>query len=384
MFQTGRGGDICGAIANAFSKVTSAGRTSATIDARGYTGTQYCSSLANGPIPTSGVHGVVLIGSVKIITAYTWVIPAGVELVGLGALNTTIQAGLVGGHSFSDPQVLEMGYTSVNNPQYDVKIRALTVDCNAISNCVGIHNARAEEASFVEDVIVDNASTGLKVTVGGTLADNSGPYRNITVQYSQTGCCAGAVGILATGSDAGQIIRGFDNITVSACNTAASSAGVGVKVVGAATRISNVTVSCLGNGSLTGAIQIGDASSTTTHNVQVENAYVQGPSSTGIYAAANTSNLFLSNVGSTTNVTALLDDQVTINSSTRQLAGPFLGFYIRGECNGAGCQPQNGPNAALATSAARKTGGTTNLSWVSPDGTCSGSGNVGTVSCNPE
>src|SRR5581483_10749524 len=237
------------------------GATGVTIDARGYVGNQTCSVAPTIP---AAVTGRILLGNATIATP-GWAIPAGVELTGLGALSTTIQA------TSGVGVLLTMGSGTV---QFGVKIKALTVDCNSQPNCIGIFNAIAEEGSTVEDVIINNASKyGLEVMLpppgspappaGSPFASNSGPYRNITIQYPTPSSCLNSTkGIYLTGGDDGRIVRGLDNITIAGCN------GVGIFVQNTSTRIANSTISSSGSGGI--AIQIGDTSGASpkeTHNV---------------------------------------------------------------------------------------------------------------------
>ena len=109
-----------------------------------------------------------------------------------------------------------------SSAQFGIKIKALAVDCVAASGCIGILNNIAEEGSRVEDVIISNAQLSLGVALPGctiippTLmgAPNSGPYRNITIQYPNCTTCGSAVGVMVCGADVGRVTRGLENITV--------------------------------------------------------------------------------------------------------------------------------------------------------------------------
>src|SRR5262249_35866982 len=149
--------------------------------------------------------------------------------------------------------------------------------CNNVTSCKrGIVNAIAEEGSTVDNVIIQNTpDAGLQISLptstgGSPLAANSGPYRNLTVQYS--GCtvgCANAVGIRLLGGDCGQTVRGLDNITVI-------GGAIGIKSLGVSTRITGATISGATTGILIGdSVTVGTTcnSTPTTHNVIVENAF---------------------------------------------------------------------------------------------------------------
>lgn len=303
------------------------------------------------------------------------VVPAGVEVVGLGALSTTIQAA----SGFTDSSVIQMGSNGQSaGPQFAVKIKGLTIDCNAQTLCTGILNNMSEEGSTVEDVIITNAATGLEVDLPTTptsstpAAANSGPYRNITITYPNTTCCSGAIGVLVKGGDCGQIVRGFDNISVNARGNSNSSSDTGIEILGASTRIADSTISYVGTG-----IQIGNTgtsgvacqsgSTASTHNVIVENVYLFNTSSNSIVAEQTSSDIFLTNIS--TNETNILDDMGVYSNNAYtpiKLPGGFLGFYMRGECcamSGTSTLP-----SALATSAPQTTGSNTNLVWEAPAG----------------
>ncbi|MBA3913227.1 MAG: right-handed parallel beta-helix repeat-containing protein [Acidobacteriales bacterium] len=356
--------DVCAGIALAYSHLP-AGASGITIDARGYAGTQNCSSpaLSGGPIPASA-NGRVLLGNATININGTWKIPAGLELVGLGALSTTIQTG----SNFQGTTVIQMG----NGPsQFGVKVKALTVNCGSTPSCIGVYNDISEEGSMVEDVIIDNASQyGLQIKLpdpnipapptGSPFASNSGPYRNLVIQYPNTSTCSGStIGVYITGQDGGQIIRGLDNVTINSCG-----GSTGISLQSASTRVSNSTISLSAGGT---GIKMGNVSGGTTHNLEVDNVYFSGGAGMGILAAANASNIVATNISSAPGIATLLeDDGATVSGSSLALAGPYLGFYMRGECTVAsGCLLSGAP--ALATSAPFTAGGV-RIPWEAPEG----------------
>lgn len=345
------GMDMCSKINDAWANALPSGVTSATIDARGFIGTQQQCQVQ--PMPNT-VHGRLLLGNVTINTTFGWLIPAGVEVVGLGALSTTIKAKA----GFQGGALIEMGNGS---SQFGVKIKALAVDCNSAANCIGVENMKAEEGSNVEDVSINNAPLGLNVMVGqpgAPLAANSGPYRNITVQYPSC-TCSDSIGVQVTGSDSGMIVRGLDNITISGSAT-------GIHVLGVPVRISNSTISSTATGLL-----IDELGNVGTHNVLVENVYFSG-TDTGIYASPHSSDIYLSNVSAAPTVALLLNDQATVQGQTHVLGGPFVGFYMRGVCSDASdskcVETPAGKQTALATSVAKTASvPIKNILWTVPD-----------------
>ena len=350
--HTSSGTNICDKIYDAFN---SAPGMAVTVDARGFTGDRSCPiGTQHQPFIPATSTGRLLLGNANIMTSFSWLVPMGVEIIGLGPLNTTVRAA---GDLPAGP-VIRMGN---GNVQFGVKIKALTVNCANVVGCTGIKNEIAEEGSTVEDVIINNApAAGLDIVLGTPGAANSGPYRNITVQYSSCGTCdSSTVGVKLTGGDYGNIVRGLDNITISGCST------VGISLVGASARIANSTISC--SSSATG-IQIGNGID-QTHNVQIENVRISG-TGTGVHATTNSSNIVLINVNASSTVGNLLvDDEVVLGSGNNHaLAAPFIGFYMRGDCctlNGDDLVPP-----ALATSVPTVPGQTpaVPIPWESPQG----------------
>jgi hypothetical protein len=203
-------------------------------DARGITGPQTC--LSN-PFP-SGAAGRLLLGNAVITTSVTWQIPSRVHVEGIGVAglnqvttaNTTIKAG-----SGLTGAVVQLGTGS--SAQFDVQVKSLTVDAAGIAG-TGILNNSAEEGSTVEDVNIYNATTyGLLIqSTPSTAPVNSGPYRNINIQYGQcpgsTCECPSSCGTATTGlavfslSARTSAIRGIDNVTVSGGGTSGGPSGV--------------------------------------------------------------------------------------------------------------------------------------------------------------
>src|SRR5438105_10384469 len=87
---------------------------------------------------------------------------------------------------------------------------------------------------------------GIRVTTNATSngAVNSGPYRDLTVQYisGQCSACNGnTVGLQIDGTNYGGVIRGFDNVTVSGntVTTQLGSSAYGIFIYGASTTLTN-------------------------------------------------------------------------------------------------------------------------------------------------
>lgn len=95
--------------------------------------------------------------------------------------------------------------------------------------------------------------------------------------------------------------------------------------------------------------------------MQLDNVYFTGVG-IGISADQNSSDIVLSNVSAPSSVTSLLADGVSVSGQNLTLAGPFIGFYMRGEC----CDP-SGKKPALSTSVPAISNSTL-IKWEAPSG----------------
>jgi hypothetical protein len=335
-FAATTGTDICARISSAWSNAVTATLPSAVIDARGFTyanaphGAGTAWQCSGSPFPTTVSGGKLLLGNVLIQTSVPWVIPSRVHVEGIGVAgltagttnNTRITA--IRGSSGTPPsEVIELGTGS--GTQYDVQVRGLTVDAAGLA-ATGILNNSAEEGSTVEDVNIFNASvTGLLIQAASTSgADNSGPYRNINIQYNScSSCSASTTGIevsVASGSSPKNSgIRGIDNVTIS---------GGGVGQIGNCIVVTNYPVQ-ITNSHLeycTTGIQIG-ASGNTTGNVEVQNVSICC-SGWGIILT-NSGDITLNGIA--VDGTQVLDDTVTGNLITGPSGPNYLGFYLLGD-----------------------------------------------------
>lgn len=347
------GTDICQKISGAFADATTAGVSAVTVDARGFlplSSALNCSS--HSPFPSQATtKGKLLPGAYTIVTDTPWVVPDGMEVVGLGpsalGLNTTLQASP--GFSSTKGALVEMGGGTVNQGPSDAKLQGLTVDCNhvtsnTLNNCgYGIMNDAGIDNTWVKDVVIKNAPVGLIVavsapTLGGA---NSGTYRNINVQYGPT-CCYNtsyAIGIELVGSDDGTLVRGVEDVTVSGCNlTGATAPLFGVYVFGASTKIVQSNTECFPVGVQVGCSTLGGGTcgaQDTTHNVQLDDIYLRCTTSCGTAASVAIGSLTY-NVSATTvtgnaNTGGVLTDLLTYNGGASALSGNFLGTFFIGD-----------------------------------------------------
>lgn len=370
-------GDICKQIADAWAALNNldVGNTGtgsfvdgAVLDARSIVSTMKsgggwnavnCTvdpfSLSPGYTGTTGHHGVLLLGSVLISTTVPWAIPGDVSVEGIGpatsaGTGTTIQAAsgigsLVNPCNGAVSAVVCLGRSAEASFS---QVRDLTIDCNGEAG-IGLYNGTAEEGSYGENLTIMNATTaGIEVRLdqfssGGKTfngAVNSGPYHNITVEYSSgqtcTGCSSSTVGVLVANLGAmpnyGGIVRGFDNLTVSG-NHACSNGGVctnlgsGYLIEGAATNITNTHVEFYPT-----SLQVGDTG-LSTNGVLLSDVFL-GVFTTGVEivspGGSNTTGdvtiAGLSGGGSA----STLNDQVGGNT----LSDSFLAFYALGHESG--------------------------------------------------
>jgi hypothetical protein len=355
--------DVCAQISGAWTQAMSLGLTGATIDARSITGTVACRS---NPFP-SGATGTLLLGNTQIQVTSTWQIPPRVHVVGIG--NSLLS--MTGG-SFENTEiqwtgnpnmatVVQLGLDQTSNGDYDVQIKNLTIDANGAS--VGILNDSAMEGSTVEDVDIFNASQiGLWLTTSttnGASANNSGPYRNINVQYNSTecptSCGTSTTGIsVTTGVGDGELnsaVRGIDNVTVSGAGTSGKKIESCISVQGIPVRITNSHLEFCSTG-----ITIGGSGNTPTNNVEVENVSTNNAGwAVTIAPSAGNGDVLLSGI-SVSGGTQVLNDSTTGYTITGPSSGYYLGFYLLGD-------DQSASRAVVTTASSTST---TNLKWIAP------------------
>ena len=342
------GSDMCAQIYNAWLAALATGLTSATIDARGITGTQSCSA---NPFPPKAT-GKLLLGNTVIITTATWQVPTRTHVEGLGVAtltdksNTTLRAG----SSAADP-VLQMGNNKASS--FDVQVKSMTVDAYGLAT-TGILNNSALEGSTLEDVDINNATQyGLLLGQYSSArsAAGSGPYRNINVQFNKncSTCGTGTTGVMMLSSirELGFPIRGLDNVTVSGIGAKNSVIGSCIAVIGYSVLITNTHEEFCQTG-----IQIGAEGGLITNGVEVMSAAVD-PFGGWNITITNASDILLSGIEGFGK--ELLQDNVTGNQilGEYKAIGP-IGFYLLGD----------GPHPAVISTSAQQSQGA--LKWVAP------------------
>jgi hypothetical protein len=364
-------GDMCARILAAWSSFTNT-NPSVVVDARGFTGAQTCMA---SPFPTSPPrYGMLLLGNAQIATNVTWNIPSRVRVQGLGSqggegtASGTENTLLYASSSFptSGAAVVQLGNPdSAATKAYQSQVSYLTIDCVGTAKCIGLLNDSAEEASYAENIIVFNApAIGVHITSSSSIvaggAGNSGPYRNVSIQFSNlcTTACSSAVGLQIDGQNQGYVIRGFDNFTVSgSLNGTGGISGPGVLIYGAPTQLTNSHVEFFGPG-----IQIGDtASGYGTANVQVQNLNISdNESNWDVTIQSSTSDpvgdVMLVGINNASVNNKILDDTVTGN----EITGSNLGFYLLGDVT----TPAS--NTAVVSTSPTNAATSTALNWVAP------------------
>lgn len=269
--------DMCYKINSVWNNVANTSPLNAVVDARGFAGPQNCTQ---NPIP-SGAKGILLLGNAVITTMGEWVIPAGVEVRGVGtsslsgSQNTVIKAGST--QNLLDGAVVKLG---ASGGDAEAKIDNLTIDCDSSSsnNCIyGIMNVNAINNSWVQNVVIQNASTvGLMVAVAapGAGGADSGTYQGITIQYTSSACCnAATIGIELAGLDDGTLVRGLEDVNVFGCGISGGVGKFGIYVNRASTKIVNANLQCFQTGLQIGCVSNCSGTNTTTHDVQADNIY---------------------------------------------------------------------------------------------------------------
>lgn len=384
------GGDICKSIRATWIYSMGLGITSPTIDARSFTGAPTCTNTLAAPVIPLNARGRVLLGNVWVATANPIVVPAGVEVIGLGVsganqdyygtISSPVNTVIAPSSSAFSGAVLSMGTSGscggYTCPQTGVKIKSLSVDCLGYQHCSGIENTLAGEGSTVEDVTVSNAPVnGVHVTVGnpssGPSATHSGPYRNITIQYLPGGCASycnnvstnGVVVDCSTALTACPYVVEFDNITADATSPVGgppTPAAIGFYTLGVPTLLTNSHIENYQQSS----IQIGN-SSVPTSGVRVEDLSFN--SGGGVMIGGMSSNVTLVDL-STSATATIIDNFYPIRGTHDQtITGQFLGYYFHGACaNVNSCTDGSGHYLySLLT-----TDGfvTNNLQWQAPNG----------------
>jgi hypothetical protein len=377
----GSGGvtDICSRINSAWTAAVTSTLPSVVIDARGFTyaneptaGTPWQCTTSPFPTTSNAAGGVLLLGNVEIQTSVTWQIPSRVHVQGIGVsglnnatnANTLIQAL----SSLTSGAVVQLGTGS--SSQYDVQLKSLTVDAAGHAP-IGVLNDSAEEGSTVEDVDIFNASQcGLLIqqnSTSGTAAVNSGPYRNINIQYN-TECgsscnSSNTVGLaVEAASEQSAAVRGIDNVTVSGAGISGSTQALlqCMYVIGFPVQITNSHVEYCTTGIQIGAPG-GGGGIPGTNNVEVQNVSTDPYHGWNIAFGFQTYDILLS--GITGWGSDILNDTITGN----QIIGTgnavyYLGYYLLGDTASGSSSP------AVISTVASQTGGSNapELTWVVP------------------
>jgi hypothetical protein len=364
-------GDMCARILAAWNSFPNA-NPGVVVDARAFIGAQTCAASPFPALTPKPRYGVLLLGNVQIATNVTWNIPSRVRVQGIGSqggqgTGSGTQLTLIyAGSSFptTGAPVVQLGNPdSAATKAYQSQVADLTIDCVGTAECVGLLNDSAEEASYAENIIVFNApaigvhiTTNSSVVTGG--AGNSGPYRNVSIQFSTcTTACSSAVGLQVDGQNKGYVVRGFDNFTVSGFMSGSGISGPGVLIYGSPTQFTNSHVEFFGPG-----IQIGDtASSYGTANVQVQNVNISdNQSNWDVLIQSSTSDpvgdVMLVGINNASVNNQILDDTVTGN----QIKGSNLGFYLLGDVT----TPAS--NTAVVSTSPTNAATSTALQWVDP------------------
>jgi hypothetical protein len=363
--------DACTQILNAWLALPG---SSGTIDARSLTGTLTCST---NPF-SSSKHGKLLLGNATFQTTVPWVVPTRVQVEGLGATfdssaSVTFNTIILASASSVSP-IVTMGN---QNPSFGVQIKGLTIDCNNYLSCIGIYNGVSEEGSIIDNVnIVDAPAIGIRVTTNATSgsgAANSGPYRNIGVGYNSTVCtnCNGStVALQVDGAGTGQVIREFDDVTVSGngvSNTQWAGTAIGVYVYGVSTALTNSHAEFFPVG-----IQIGQVAGVTpaysTQAVEVSNVSIQNVGGWNVILGNSgnnpaTGDVTLEGITSGSANNQIVENNITAHNLT-SVDDKYIGLYAVGHCPSAGCtgsQP-----AVFSTS--------NNVNWRAADGITKPSG----------
>lgn len=386
--------DICQRINYAWGEALGApgnGIYSATVDARGFTGpspsgSAWACSISpftpKGPDPKSFVTGALLLGAVTIDTTATWYVPAQTALRGIGSGGLTANSApyntIIVNNGISNGPVIQMGPATAAIA-FGVVIENLTIDCHGetYAGCTGIFNNEAEELSEVHHVQIWDASLyGLHVSAFITgnafpAATNSGPYRDIDIEYESCTTCTIAIGLQVDGAGSTyggtqtfeKVVRQFDDITISGDGVTGNIA-TGAVIFGVSTALTNSHIEFVNNGILIGGAPasgcFSNAGNCETHGVIVSNVSIAPTNTAGqssiivgatFNAAPLTGDVTLMGIAAESGAAYTLVDNVSNGSGAAvKLNGgltptapwdPYIGFYAIGHCSSdsAGCTP---------------------------------------------
>lgn len=311
---------------------------SATVDARGFTGTSWSCSV--NPFASGsglvGKTGKLLLGYVDIPAQVTWVIPThiiiegiGTNGTGTGGTGTMIHAAST--FTATNSALVQMGLAGSGVAiSFGIQLRNLSVDCNDSSSATtGVLNLNAEEGSLLNNVqIFDCNDIGLHVSAStansaGYGAVNSGPYQDVFINFT-TACsgCSSAIGLQVDGvqnsSNVGRSVRDFDNLTVSGNHASCCSGSSGftpVVIYGVSTALTNSHIEYCA----TVCIEIGNNSTYVTYGVRISDVTVSndnGNYDVEIYNPGSNSppsvgNILIENLNHESVNTHTIDDTVT-------------------------------------------------------------------------
>jgi hypothetical protein len=384
--------DICERINYAWSEAMGPSGNSifsATVDARGFTGPSpaggawACSvSPFTPPFNKTFVAGELLLGSVNIDTTTTWYVPSQTRVLGIGSGGTGASSAayntIITNKGISSGPVIQMG-PSTAGIAFGVGVEYLTIDCQGetYTGCTGILNNEAEENSEVHHVqIWDASGYGLHVSAylsGNAFpaATNSGPYRDIDIEYSACTGCTSAIGLQVDGAGSTlggtqtleRVIRQFDDITISG-DGVTDNIATGAIIYGVSTAFTNSHIEFVNSGIQVGTTSAncayGTAGNCETHGVILSNISIAPTNTSGhvsitVGNAANaaplTGDVTLMGIANQSGAAYTLVDNVSNGSgSAVKLNGgltptapwdPFIGFYAIGHCStdSAGCTP---------------------------------------------
>jgi hypothetical protein len=227
------GADACARITNALTALNTLPGDSGTIDARGITGLQSCS--AN---PFAGFSGeaTLLLGAATYQTTATWAVPNRSRVLGIGASDssTTYQNTTIQWVGSANQVVMSLGTAGSTSANFGVFVGDLTIDCNSFSGSIGLQNEMSQEESGANDITFRNCNgSALDLepnSAGG--AQNSGPYTNLNIKYSNAGACTSSTVPVKYN---GAVKRGIIGLSVVAEGCTTTKPTVGVDINGGAT-----------------------------------------------------------------------------------------------------------------------------------------------------
>lgn len=160
------------------------------------------------------------------------VLPTGCRIIGNGRNSTEIKAGAsLSAYTNSDSNartaVIVLGDTNPNS--FGMRVENLIIDCNSVTNCIGIYSESANEQSGAKGVLIRTTpfkGVWVENTTSGT-PQNSGAWQDMEILF--TSPVAASIGFDIDGASGGQCLGSIDQLTINR-SSGSNRIGTGIQV----------------------------------------------------------------------------------------------------------------------------------------------------------